>query len=266
MELLQKPETYISFFTLAGMEIVLGIDNIVFITILTGKLPPERQHSARRLGIGLALISRLALLFALSWIMGLTKELFVLFEHAFTGKDLVLLCGGLFLIWKATVEIYENVEHPDHQGASEPSSKSDVFFWLMLQIIIMDIVFSLDSVITAVGMVKELPVMIAAMITAVVVMMVFAGPVGDFVQRHKSVKVLAMSFLVLIGVLLTAEGMGQHIPKGYLYFAMAYAMVIEMINMRMRKRTEVPASGQANAAQSSELSSESEAGAEPSAA
>lgn len=253
MEVLSNPEAWVSFAMLAAMEIVLGIDNIVFITILTGRLPEEKQHGARRLGIGVALVSRLLLLFSLTWIMQLTNVLFTLPEALFSGtagevsgKDIVLLVGGLFLVGKATHEIYLNVEEPDGgHGESESSSKGDekaALGWILLQVIFLDIVFSLDSVITAVGMVDiegvsqsgELAVMSAAMLVAVAVMMWFAGPVGDFVQKHASVRVLALSFLVLIGVLLTAEAFDQHIPKGYIYFAMAYALGIELINMRMR--------------------------------
>ena len=252
IEVLSNPEAWISFAMLAAMEIVLGIDNIVFITILTGRLPAEKQRGARRMGIGVALFSRIALLFSLSWIMGLEEELFTLPETlvkgaagGISGKDLVLLFGGLFLVGKATHEIYLNVEAPEegHGEADGGSgSKTNALSWILLQVIFLDIVFSLDSVITAVGMVDiegvdqngELGVMCAAMLVAVAVMMWFAGPVGDFVQKHASVRVLALSFLVLIGVLLTAEAFNQHIPKGYIYFAMVYALGIELINMRMR--------------------------------
>jgi predicted tellurium resistance membrane protein TerC len=251
MEILSSPEAWISFAMLAVMEIVLGIDNIVFITIVTGRLPAEKQHFARRLGIGVALISRLALLFSLSWIMGLEKELFTAFENEISGKDLVLLFGGLFLMGKATHEIYLNVEETEEEEEEKPVQTKEALksamAGILLQVVFLDIVFSLDSVITAVGMVDieglsrngELSIMAAAMLVAVGVMMWFAGPVGDFVQNHKSVQVLALSFLVLIGVLLTAEAFDQHIPKGYIYFAMAYAIGIELINMRMRKPKKV---------------------------
>jgi predicted tellurium resistance membrane protein TerC len=245
IEVLSSPEAWISFAMLAAMEIVLGIDNLVFITILTGRLPEEQQHGARRLGIGVALISRLALLFSLSWIMSLDNGLFVIFDHDISGKDIVLFVGGFFLIGKATHEMYVEVEEGAKHNTA-PSSKSgdasDALMWILVQVIFLDIVFSLDSVITAVGMVSiedisrsgEIGIMVAAMMVAVAVMMWFAGPVGDFVQAHASVRVLALSFLVLIGVLLTAEAFDQHIPKGYIYFAMAYAVGIELINMKMR--------------------------------
>lgn len=257
MEVLSNPEAWISFLMLAAMEIVLGIDNIVFITILTGRLPIEKQRGARRLGIGVALISRLLLLFSLSWIMQLTTVLFTLPSSVMSGvaaevsgKDIVLLVGGLFLVGKATHEIYLNVEDPEggHGEAESETQNTDqknLLGWILLQVVFLDIVFSLDSVITAVGMVSiegvsrtgELGIMSAAMLVAVAVMMLFAGPVGDFVQKHASVRVLALSFLVLIGVLLTAEAFDQHIPKGYIYFAMAYALGIELINMRMRVKS-----------------------------
>ena len=257
MEVLSNPEAWISFLMLAAMEIVLGIDNIVFITILTGRLPIEKQRGARRLGIGVALISRLLLLFSLSWIMQLTTVLFTLPASVMSGtagevsgKDIVLLVGGLFLVGKATHEIYLNVEDPEGghgevESESQSSDQKNLLGWILLQVVFLDIVFSLDSVITAVGMVSiegvsrsgELGIMSAAMLVAVAVMMLFAGPVGDFVQKHASVRVLALSFLVLIGVLLTAEAFDQHIPKGYIYFAMAYALGIELINMRMRVKS-----------------------------
>lgn len=237
-ELLSQPETYFSFLTLAAMEIILGIDNIVFITILVGRLPPQKQVGARRLGIGLALVSRLGLLFSISWVMSLKEVWFTLFDHGFSGKDLVLLFGGLFLVFKATREIYENVEHPEEPAGKTSSVRKagPNVTRMMIEIIFVDIVFSLDSVITAVGMVEQVSIMVAAMIVAVGVMMMFAGPVGNFVQRHASVRVLALAFLVLIGVLLIGEGMGQHFPKGYIYFAMAFSLSIELINMRMRAR------------------------------
>lgn len=257
MEVLSNPEAWISFLMLAAMEIVLGIDNIVFITILTGRLPIEKQRGARRLGIGVALISRLLLLFSLSWIMQLTTVLFTLPSSVMSGtagevsgKDIVLLVGGLFLVGKATHEIYLNVEDPEGghgevESETQSRDQKNLLGWILLQVIFLDIVFSLDSVITAVGMVSiegvshtgELGIMSAAMLVAVAVMMLFAGPVGDFVQKHASVRVLALSFLVLIGVLLTAEAFDQHIPKGYIYFAMAYALGIELINMRMRVKS-----------------------------
>lgn len=247
------PAVYVSLLTLTLMEIVLGIDNIVFITILCGKLPPEYEHKARRIGIGIALISRLGLLFALSWVMGLTKPLFTLLEHSFSGRDLILIFGGIFLIGKATHEIYENVEHPELEKeeledadaedfaltAAEPEDNGSVkrlFAGIMFQIILLDIVFSLDSVITAVGMAQHLSVMAVAMIIAVCVMLIFAGPVGDFVQNNPSVRILALAFLVLIGAMLLAEGMGQHVSKGYIYSAIGFSLFVEFVNLRRQKK------------------------------
>ncbi len=229
---------WIALLTLAALEIVLGIDNIVFITILAGKLPRARQLTARRLGLAVALISRLALLATLSWVVGLTQPLFTLLDHGVSGRDLILLVGGLFLITKATFEIYDKVEaaHPARELAAGEAGVSMAS--ILVQIMFLDIVFSLDSVITAVGMVPHLAVMAAAVIVAVAVMLIFAGPVGDFVDRHPSIKILALSFLVMIGVLLVAEGTGRHLDKGYVYFGMAFALLIELLNMRYRARRE----------------------------
>ncbi|MEM9290811.1 MAG: TerC family protein [Acidobacteriota bacterium] len=234
--LFSTPEAWISLATLAALEIVLGIDNIVFITILAGRLPQERQLYARRLGLAVALGSRLLLLASLSWVMRLTTPLFTVFGFVVTGKDLILILGGLFLIAKATIEIYEKVEAPSHDekghgGAAKAAAMGSILFQIML----LDIVFSLDSVITAVGMVDDLAIMVIAVVMAMVVMLVFAGPIGDFVQRHPSVKILALSFLVMIGCLLVAEGTGQHINKGYIYFGMGFALLVEMLNMRYRR-------------------------------
>lgn len=234
--LISSPQTWISLLTLTALEIVLGIDNIVFITILAGKLPKEQQLTARRLGLAVALVSRLALLATLSWVVKLTSPLFSLLGHDISGRDLILLGGGLFLMAKATIEIYDKVEaaHEGHglkAGAARAALAS-----VVIQIMFLDIVFSLDSVITAVGMAQHLWVMMAAVILAVIVMLVFAGPVGDFVDRHPSIKILALSFLVMIGVLLVAEGMGKHLEKGYVYFGMAFSLFIELLNMRYRKR------------------------------
>lgn len=246
-ELFTRVDTYVMLATLAGLEIVLGIDNIVFITILCGRLPQEKQPLARRLGLGLALIMRLGLLFALGWIMGLKAELFSLFGRGISGRDLILLLGGLFLMAKSTHEIFHEVEAPGgaHDGHAETPAQADAappqamrgFGVILAQIMFLDIVFSLDSVITAVGMVPHVSIMAIAMVIAVIVMIIFAGPVGDFVQGHASVRVLALSFLLLIGALLLAEGWGQHLPRGYVYFAMGFAMFIEVINMRRRARS-----------------------------
>ncbi|MFC1707269.1 TerC family protein [Planctomycetota bacterium] len=256
LELLTSTEAWIGLLTLAGLEIVLGIDNIVFITILAGKLPKEQQLRARRLGLALAMITRIALLFALSWVMGLNRPLFELFGHAFTGRQLVLLGGGLFLMGKAVIEIYDQVEaaHPATEQARTAASGSMAL--ILIQIMLLDIVFSLDSVITAVGMVRELPIMVAAVVIAVCVMLLFAGPIGDFVESRPSVKILALSFLVMIGVLLVAEGTGKHLNKGYVYFGMAFSLVIELLNMRYRKRREALRKAQSPMSQSGRVAPE----------
>ncbi|MCB9542880.1 MAG: TerC family protein [Myxococcales bacterium] len=220
------------------MEIVLGIDNIVFITILCGRLPPEKQVSARRLGLAAALITRIILLLSITWVMTLTEPLFELWRP-WSGKDLILLFGGLFLIYKATVEIHENINHPDkhaHPEAGEPKAGKASYGMIIGQIMLLDIVFSLDSVITAVGMAQHIPVMIAAVLIAVGVMMAFAGPIGDFVQRNATIRVLALAFLVLIGGTLLMEGTGVHVSKGYIYSAMGFSLLVEVLNMRMRSR------------------------------
>lgn len=238
LELLSSPEAWISLATLSAMEIVLGIDNVVFLTILAGKLPPAQQPKARKLGLAFALVTRLALLFAISWVMGLTRELFRVLGHGFSGRDLILLAGGLFLVGKATVEIHDKLE-VKHGAEAKPVSAGA--FWMVVgQIGLLDIVFSLDSVITAVGMSKHLPVMVAAMVLAMGVMMVSAGSIGAFVERHPTMKILALSFLILIGVMLTAEAFGRHVPKGYIYFAMAFSLGIELLNMRLRKAQSAP--------------------------
>ncbi len=238
LELLAQPEIYISLLTLTAMEVVLGIDNVIFISILAGKLPAAQQPSARRLGLGLALIMRLGLLFAISWVMGLTAPLFSVLEKSFSGRDLILLGGGLFLIFKATHEIHAKLEVSREDGAAASGTAS--FAVILAQILALDIVFSLDSVITAVGMAQHIWVMVVAMVVSVVVMLVFAGSVSEFVNRHPSMKVLALSFLLLIGVMLTVEGMGQHIGKGYIYFAMAFSLGVELINMRVRRGQAAP--------------------------
>jgi predicted tellurium resistance membrane protein TerC len=234
--LLTDFDTYVSLLTLTAMEVVLGIDNIVFISILTAKLPPAEQPKARRLGISLALVFRLGLLGALSWIMGLTTPLFVAFGVDVSGRHLILLAGGAFLVAKSTHEIYEKLELETEKEVRRRDAGA--FGLLMLQIVALDVVFSLDSVITAVGMAQELAVMVAAMVMAVGLMLVFAGAIGDFVNRHPSMKILALSFLLLIGVMLVAEGLGQHISKAYIYFAMGFSLLVELLNMRWRKRTK----------------------------
>ncbi len=228
-----QPETYVSLLTLTAMEIVLGIDNVIFISILTGKLPPAEQPLARQLGLSLALVLRLGLLFALSWVMGLTDPLFTILGKSLSGRDLILLGGGLFLVAKATHEIYEKLEVVHDEKTAQGKG---AFGLILVQILALDVVFSLDSVITAVGMAQHTSIMVIAMVASVAVMLIYAGRIGDFVQRHPSMKILALSFLLLIGVMLVAEGMGQHVGKGYIYFAMAFSLAIELLNMRLRKK------------------------------
>ena len=230
-------EGWIALITLTSLEIVLGIDNIVFLSILAGKLQVAEQGRARRLGLVLAMLMRIALLTALAWVVRLTAPLFVVFGHSFAGRDLILILGGLFLIAKSTREIHEKLEgQPGHASARVPPTFSAV----IVQIVLLDIVFSLDSVITAVGMARELGVMIAAVMIAVAVMMVSAGPISAFVNRHPTVKMLALSFLLLIGLSLFVEGFGQHISKGYIYFAMGFSIFVEMLNLRIRTRQGRP--------------------------
>ena len=232
-------EGLVSLISLTVMEIVLGIDNVLLVAILSQKVTPAHRKRVRQLGIGLALVLRMALLFALSWLMGLTKPLFTVMGNAFSGRDLVMLAGGLFLIYKATHELYERIEvSPDEQDASDAARKPAGSVATVFQILALDVVFSLDSVITAVGMARAIVVMMAAMIVAVGVMFVFAGVVSEFVNRHPSMKILALAFLLLIGVLLTADAFGHHINRGYVYFAMAFSLVIELMNMRFRKKTK----------------------------
>jgi predicted tellurium resistance membrane protein TerC len=236
MNPLTDPEIWISLLTLTGLEIVLGIDNVIFISILAGKLPAEQQERARKLGLSLALITRVLLLMSLAWIMGLTKPLFTLplVAREVSGRDVVLLIGGLFLIWKSVREVHEKLEDPD--GHANPARGRASFTGVIVQILLLDIVFSLDSVITAVGMADVLWVMIAAVVIALGVMLVFAGKISDFVNRHPTLKMLALSFLILIGVTLIGEGLGFHIPKGYVYFSMAFAFGVEMLNLRLRSK------------------------------
>jgi predicted tellurium resistance membrane protein TerC len=239
LDLLTQPTTWVSLATLSAMEIVLGIDNVVFLAILAGRLPREQQPLARRLGLGLALGTRLLLLFSITWVMGLTAELFQLAGRGWSGRDLILLGGGLFLIGKATFEIHDKLEvkHEDHDA----KAAANAAFWMVIaQIALLDVVFSLDSVITAVGMAQHLSIMIAAMVIAMLVMLVFAGPIGDFVERHPTMKILALSFLILIGVMLVAEALGQHIGRGYVYFAMAFSFGVELLNLRLRKASSAP--------------------------
>ena len=240
-------EIIISLLTLIAREVVLGIDNIIFISILVGRLPPEQRDLGRRLGLGFAMFSRLGLLFSLGWIMTLKTDLFHLFGQGISGRDLVLLFGGLFLLWKAAHEIFAEVEakelSTDHQAqaaktANLKATGAKLFWSIIAQIAVIDIVFSLDSIITAVGMIDHIGVMAAAIIAAVLVMMFAAKPIGDFVDAHPSVKVLALAFLVMVGMLLTAEAFDVHVPKAYVYTAMAFSMGVEMLNIRARKKRQ----------------------------
>ena len=238
MEWLADPQIWISLLTLTALEIVLGIDNVIFISILAGKLPREQQDKARKLGLTLALVTRVILLCSISWVMSLTKVLFTVpvVDAPITGKSLILLIGGLFLIGKSVVEIHEKLEGAD--GHATSGGKVASFRSAIIQILLLDIVFSLDSVITAVGMANQLWVMITAVIIALGVMLAFAGAISNFVNRHPTLKMLALSFLILIGVMLVGESFGQHIPKGYIYFSMAFAFAVEMLNLRLRSKSQ----------------------------
>jgi predicted tellurium resistance membrane protein TerC len=236
MEILANPEIWISLLTLTVLEIVLGIDNIVFISVLTSRLPRDQQASGRRIGLGLALIMRILLLLTLSWVIGLTAPLFTLVGMEFSGRDLILIGGGLFLLAKATTEIHEGLEGGGHKEGEV--AKSISFRGVLVQIALLDVVFSLDSVITAVGMADEVLVMIAAVVIAIGVMLIAAGPLARFVEEHPTVKMLALSFLLLIGMSLVADGFDLHIPKGYIYFAMGFSVLVELLNLRVRARTE----------------------------
>jgi len=237
MELLLSPEIWIAFFTLTALELVLGIDNIIFISILVDKLPKEKQELARRIGLFLAMFMRIALLLLLSWIVGLTEPVFTVTSFEISGRDLILISGGLFLIWKSTGEVHQLLE--GEEGA-ESRSVAASFAGVIAQIMVIDLVFSLDSIITAVGMVSEVAVMIAAVVVSVGLMMLFAGAIGRFVSDHPTIKMLALSFLVVVGVVLIADGFGHHVPKGYIYFAMAFSVGVEMLNIRMRKKVVKP--------------------------
>jgi len=237
MEWLTDPQVWIAFVTLTALELVLGIDNIVFISILAGKLPADQQKKARLVGLGLAMFMRVGLLFSLSWIIRLTAPLFTVLGQSVSGRDLILIGGGLFLLGKSTYEIHERLEGEEGHASGRVAPS---FAGVIVQILLLDAVFSLDSVITAVGMVNEIGIMIAAVVVAIVFMMAFAGPIGGFVERHPTVKILALSFLLLIGMTLVAEGLHRHIPKGYIYFAMAFSVFVEMINLRLRKPKGAP--------------------------
>ena len=234
MELLTDPQAWIAFATLTALELVLGIDNIIFIAILVDKLPKARQEVARRLGLFMAMFMRIGLLLVLAWIVGLVAPLFTVLGQEISGRDLILIAGGLFLIWKSTSEIHQSLEGDDAHG---PSAVKATFSAVILQIMLVDLVFSLDSIITAVGMVDDVRIMIAAVVASVALMMLFASAIGRFVSDHPTIKMLALSFLVVVGVVLVAEGFDHHVPKGYVYFAMAFSLGVEMININMRKRS-----------------------------
>jgi len=234
MDWLADPQAWIAFLTLVALEIVLGIDNIIFITILAGKLPPEQQARARYIGLSLALVLRVILLFSLSWVIGLTAPIFTVLEQEISGRDLILLFGGLFLLGKATFEIHENLEGEEGHASARVKAQ---FTSVLIQIILLDAVFSLDSVITAVGMVNNIGIMIGAVVIAIIFMMLFAAPVGGFVHRHPTIKMLALSFLLLIGLTLIVEAFDVHIPKGYIYFAMGFSVFVEFLNLRLRKKS-----------------------------
>ncbi len=235
MDWLSDPQAWISLLTLTGLEIVLGIDNIIFISILAGKLPADQQDRARKTGLMLALITRIALLASIAWMAKLTTPLFTLLDHGVSGRDLILLIGGLFLLVKSTTEIHHKLE--GEEGSANPSGTA-TFGAVLVQIALLDVVFSLDSVITAVGMAQHLPVMITAVVLSMGVMLLAAGSISDFVNRHPTLKILALSFLLLIGTTLIAEGLGFHIPKGYVYFAMAFSFGVEMLNLRLRRKSQ----------------------------
>ena len=233
MEWISDPQIWIAFLTLSVLELVLGIDNVIFISILSGKLPEKDQKKARLIGLALALLMRVGLLFSLTWVMGLIDPLFTIWGQSVSGRDLILLIGGLFLLAKSTHEIHGSLEGMEGEGSKKVYAG---FTGVIIQIMLLDIVFSLDSVITAVGMVSNIWVMIAAVVVSIIAMMLFAGSIGAFVQRHPTIKMLALSFLLLIGTTLIAEGLHFHIPKGYVYFAMAFSVFVEMLNIRLRKK------------------------------
>lgn len=235
MDFLLNPELWAALVTLTALEIVLGIDNIIFLAIIVAKLPPEKQASARLLGLAGALLTRVGLLFSLSWLARLTNPLFTVMDHTVSGRDLVLLFGGLFLLWKAVMEIHSNVQGEAHDGTDGPKVRNKVSYWgAIVQIMLLDVVFSLDSVITAVGMTNNLPVMVTAIVIAIGVMMLCAGSLSRFVDENPTIKILALAFLILVGVALIGESTHFHIPKGYIYFAMAFSVAVEFLNLRMR--------------------------------
>ncbi|MGZ9223032.1 MAG: TerC family protein [Anaerolineales bacterium] len=237
MDWITQPETWIAFLTLVALELVLGVDNVIFISILASKLPQNQQAAARRTGIMLAVVTRVLLLLSISWIIGLEEDLISLGRFHFSGRDLVLIAGGLFLLWKSVHEIHQKLEGEEGQATAKVAG---VFWSVIIQIMLLDIVFSLDSVITAVGMVDHIEIMIAAVVIAAVVMVFTATPLGNFVERHPTIKMLALSFLLLIGFTLVAEGFGVEIPKGYIYFAMGFSVLVELLNLRLRGKAAQP--------------------------
>jgi predicted tellurium resistance membrane protein TerC len=237
VDMLQDPNVWAAFLTLTALELVLGIDNVIFISILVGKLPPEKRELARRVGLFGAMFMRIGLLMMLAWLVGLTEPIITIMNQSLSGRDLVLLLGGLFLLWKSVGEIHETMEG-SHDSSGHPVTHK--FSVVILQIMLIDIVFSLDSIITAIGMVEQISVMIAAVVVSVGLMMLFAKAIGEFVSAHPTIKMLALAFLVVIGVVLIAESLGHHVPKGYIYSAMAFSVGVEMLNLRMRKRSVRP--------------------------
>ena len=238
LELLTSPQAWIAFATLTALELVLGIDNVIFISILVDRLPVAQRELARRIGLFLAMFMRIGLLFLLSWIVGLTAPLFTVLTQEISGRDLILLSGGLFLIWKSTQEVHQLMEGVGEQSAT--GAAVSTFGAVITQIIVIDMVFSLDSIITAVGMVDDVRIMIAAVVASVALMMLFAGPIGRFVSDHPTIKMLALAFLVVVGIVLVAEGFDHHVPKGYVYFAMAFSVGVELLNINMRRRKSAP--------------------------
>jgi predicted tellurium resistance membrane protein TerC len=234
MDLISSPEAWMAFGTLTALELVLGIDNVIFISILVDKLPPQQREIARRIGLFMAMFMRIGLLLVLSWIIGLVKPMFAVLGHEVSGRDAILILGGLFLIWKSTTEIHQSLDKEDPQ---ESGSKHTLLS-VVLQIMVIDVVFSLDSIITAVGMVDRIEIMVAAVVSSVSLMVLFARAIGDFVSNHPTIKMLALSFLVLVGFVLITEGFDHHIPKGYIYFAMAFSLCVEMLNIQVRKKSK----------------------------
>ncbi len=235
MQLLLNPDAWLALLTLTALEIVLGIDNIIFLSILVARLPVEQQGRGRIFGLALAMLTRVALLLSITWVMGLSRPLFSVLEKGISGRDLILIGGGLFLLAKSTLEIHTGLEGEEHGAKGNAKN----FLATIIQIAVIDIVFSLDSVITAVGLAEHVEIMIAAVVIAVIVMMVLSAPISGFVDRHPTIKMLALSFLILIGMALVGEGLGFHIPKGYIYFAMAFSVAVELLNIRMRKKRAV---------------------------